>query len=100
IHRLHELYPDVRALNLVWKARLRDIEDVQVDWEPGKFGYHVRPSFQYDWQTYHQWLATGFLAWMQGQVASQAPTLPTFVEFSEDALAPGETRIRPDRAAV
>jgi hypothetical protein len=91
IARLREIYPDVDILNRVWKSRFVDMEDVTVVWDPARRDYHERAAFQYDWQTYHQWLGTEFLAWMNDTILSVNPSIPTYVVSDDNLFEPGES---------
>lgn len=97
---VREIYPSVEEVNRVWKARFRNIDELELIWEPGRYDYKSRVGYQYDWQTYNQWLGTDYIRWMEDIVSSAAPGVPTFVQVPDNVLEPGEAELGVDREAL
>ncbi|MDX9975484.1 MAG: hypothetical protein RBU21_21035 [FCB group bacterium] len=97
---IQETYPSVEEINRVWKARFRNIGELDLIWEPGRYDYKRRVGYQYDWQAYNQWLGTDYLNWMNNIVSAAAPDVPSFVQLADNVLASGEAELGIDREAL
>jgi hypothetical protein len=97
---IRELYPNAEEINRVWKARFRNMDELDLIWDPGRYDYKSRVGYQYDWQTYNQFLGTDFFRWMSGVASGAAPEVPKFVQVAEDVLAPNEAARGVDREAL
>jgi transposase len=85
---------DRRAVNRAWRTRLRALDEIQILWD-----YH-QPSYQYDWQTWHQHLVSNHFTWLAGCARRALPNLPLQIVLPGTAAQTGEARTGIDRQAL
>ncbi|HIJ73384.1 MAG TPA: hypothetical protein HPP83_04705 [Candidatus Hydrogenedentes bacterium] len=86
VRHAQDLYANRYALNTSWKTRLRDFDEVGIWWD------HGRPAYQYDWQTFHEGLASEWFAWTASLVHEAAPNMPRYAKLADDAFETGASR--------
>ena len=73
-------YGGLQPLNRAWHTRLRGPESISIPWAS------TRRIYRYDWEVYHQGVATGFLDWAAGEVSRASGGVPVWTMLGEELL--------------
>ncbi len=85
---------DRRAVNRAWRTRLRALDEIQILWD------YPQPSYQYDWQTWHQELVSDYFTWLADYAGRHLRGLPAQITLPDTAIQTGEARTGIDRQAL
>ncbi|NLT59101.1 MAG: hypothetical protein GXX88_00595 [Candidatus Hydrogenedentes bacterium] len=85
---------DRRAVNRAWRTHMRVLDDIQILWD------YEQPSYQYDWQTWHQHLVSSHFTWLAEYADRTLSGLPVQITLSDTVLQTGEARTGIDRQVL
>ncbi len=77
---------DRRAVNRVWRTRMRSLDEIEILWD------YDRPSYQYEWQAFHQHVVSTHFNWLAGHAERVFGDLPRQITLPGTAFQPGEAR--------
>ncbi|MFO7975792.1 MAG: hypothetical protein R6V12_14290 [Candidatus Hydrogenedentota bacterium] len=85
---------DRRAVNRIWRTRLSSLDEIEVLWD------YDRVSYQYDWQSWHQYIVSDHFAWLAEYADKFLPGLPKQITLPPTAFEVGEARKGINREAL
>ncbi|MBI4557265.1 MAG: hypothetical protein HY706_06755 [Candidatus Hydrogenedentes bacterium] len=91
---VQSMYLDRDLLNRSWKTRFATMDEIDVWWDLD------RAAYQYDWQTFHQSLASELIGRMDETAHRLAPGLPLGLAYRGNAFDVGESRRGLDHEAL
>jgi len=97
--QVKEIYGGRDAVNQAWRGLFADLNEIAIGWDEVNPRYQKTPAYQYDWQTFHQSLATEYVTQLTAMVRRAAPGIPLGTVLS-GILKQNESRFGLDRDAL
>jgi hypothetical protein len=89
-------YKDRHSVNQAWRGLFADLNEIEIGWNEVNPRYQSSPAYQYDWQVFHQSLATDYVRQLVRMAHDLAPGVPISAALPGAVFEQGESRFGRD----